>query len=100
MNLALHNPSLFFKPYPEKNHEMGSRINSKAPKRLQIFISAQKRCLRCNTLYEDKDNSPTACSFHGHTTGRMNLELLYMYKWNEKDKHWQQELEEEMELLR
>lgn len=30
---------------------------------------AKKRCLRCNTLYSDKDNSPTACSFHGHTTG-------------------------------
>ncbi|KAK1406583.1 hypothetical protein QVD17_42021 [Tagetes erecta] len=30
------------------------------------IVSLQKRCLRCNSLYNDKDNSPTACSFHGH----------------------------------
>ncbi|XP_020588085.1 uncharacterized protein LOC110029929 isoform X3 [Phalaenopsis equestris] len=28
-----------------------------------------KRCLRCSALYADADNSPTACAFHGHTTG-------------------------------
>ena len=32
-------------------------------------IHLQKKCLRCNTLYSDAANSPTACSFHGHTTG-------------------------------
>nr|KYP52306.1 Dihydroflavonol-4-reductase [Cajanus cajan] len=30
-------------------------------------IQTKKRCLRCNTLYSDQDNSPHACSFHGHT---------------------------------
>lgn len=37
-------------------------------------IQTKKRCLRCSTLYSDQDNSPTACSFHGHTTG--------MWIWN------------------
>lgn len=32
-------------------------------------VQTKKRCLRCSTLYFDKDNSPIACSFHGHTTG-------------------------------
>ncbi|KAL7120592.1 hypothetical protein ACP275_02G131400 [Erythranthe tilingii] len=44
------------------------RINHRTPKKLQI-LCAQKRCLRCNTLYENAHNSPTACSFHAHTTG-------------------------------
>nr|TKS01864.1 uncharacterized protein D5086_0000169710 [Populus alba] len=61
-----------------------------------------KRCLRCNTLYLDKDNSPTACSFHGHTTGEKGLYALapphqgidgewsdrsgvIVYKWNDKN---------------
>uniref|UniRef100_A0A6V7QW22 Uncharacterized protein n=1 Tax=Ananas comosus var. bracteatus TaxID=296719 RepID=A0A6V7QW22_ANACO len=63
--------------------------------------SAPKRCLRCGTLYWDKDNSPTACSFHGHTTGERGLFSLapphqgidgewsdrsgiIVYRWNEK----------------
>ncbi|XP_050210638.1 uncharacterized protein LOC126660952 [Mercurialis annua] len=61
----------------------------------------QKRCLRCNTLYFDTRNYPTACSFHGHTTGDKGLFSLapphqgidgewsdrsgvIVYKWNEK----------------
>ncbi|KAL4198292.1 hypothetical protein AMTRI_Chr03g139450 [Amborella trichopoda] len=65
-------------------------------------ILAQKRCLRCNSLYEDKDNSPTACLFHGHTNGERGLFALapphqgidgewsegsgvIVYKWNDKD---------------
>lgn len=45
-------------------------INHRQPQKLQIICAEEKkRCLRCNTLYQDKDNSPTACSFHGHTTG-------------------------------
>ncbi|XP_059301686.1 uncharacterized protein LOC132053594 [Lycium ferocissimum] len=73
-------------------------------RKLQI-VNAQnkKKCLRCNTLYEDKDNSPTACSFHGHTNGDKGLFSLapphqgidgewsdgsgvIVYKWNDKDK--------------
>ncbi|XP_008231275.1 PREDICTED: uncharacterized protein LOC103330465 [Prunus mume] len=63
----------------------------------------KKRCLRCNTLYTDKDNSPTACSFHGHTTGEKGLFAMapphqgidgewsdrsgvIVYRWNEKSK--------------
>ncbi|XP_048426360.1 uncharacterized protein LOC103954870 [Pyrus x bretschneideri] len=63
----------------------------------------KKRCLRCSTLYSDHDNSPTACSFHGHTTGEKGLFALapphqgidgewsdksgvIVYKWNEKNK--------------
>ncbi|KAF5736431.1 hypothetical protein HS088_TW14G00573 [Tripterygium wilfordii] len=65
-------------------------------------IQTKKRCLRCNTLYLDKENSPTACSFHGHTTGERGLFALapphqgidgewsdrsgvIVYKWNEKN---------------
>ncbi|XP_078163459.1 uncharacterized protein LOC144558495 [Carex rostrata] len=65
-------------------------------------IKVHKRCLRCGTLYQDKNNSPTACSFHGHITGERGLYALapphqgidgewsdksgvIVYKWNEKD---------------
>ncbi|KAK9154912.1 hypothetical protein Sjap_002392 [Stephania japonica] len=65
------------------------------------IVPVKKRCLRCNTLYQDKDNSPTACLFHGHTTGEKGLFALapphqgidgewtdgsgvIVYKWNEK----------------
>nr|XP_016500236.1 PREDICTED: uncharacterized protein LOC107818713 [Nicotiana tabacum] len=42
-----------------------------AGKRLQIVNSQnKKKCLRCNTLYQDEDNSLIACSFHGHTNGQ------------------------------
>ncbi|KAM3327228.1 putative protein isoform X1 [Capsicum chacoense] len=78
--------------------------NSKGFRRLQI-VNAQnykKKCLRCNTFYEDKDNSPIACSFHGHTNGDKGLFSLapphqgidgewsdesgvIVYKWNDKD---------------
>ncbi|OIT35604.1 hypothetical protein A4A49_26617 [Nicotiana attenuata] len=75
-----------------------------AGKRLQIVNSQnKKKCLRCNTLYQDKDNSPIACSFHGHTNGEKGLFSLapphqgidgewsdgsgvIVYKWNDKDK--------------
>ncbi|MFS7906055.1 hypothetical protein Hanom_Chr01g00054851 [Helianthus anomalus] len=77
-----------------------SRINGRYPQSLRI-INMKKRCLRCNTLYEDKDNSPTACSFHGHANGDKGLLALapphqgidgewsdgsgvIVYKWNEK----------------
>ncbi|KAK0575215.1 hypothetical protein LWI29_035592 [Acer saccharum] len=74
--------------------------NSLKIKSTQIQIK-KKRCLRCNTLYLDKENSPIACSFHGHTTGEKGLFSLapphqgidgewsdssgvIVYKWNEK----------------
>ncbi|WOL12352.1 hypothetical protein Cni_G21118 [Canna indica] len=64
---------------------------------------SKKRCLRCGTLYQDEDNSPTACSFHGHATGERGLFSLapphqgidgewsdrsgvIVYRWNEKEK--------------
>ncbi|KAL8062052.1 hypothetical protein ABFX02_02G122000 [Erythranthe guttata] len=100
MNLAYqHRPSspllLQLNPYKIP------RINHRTPQKLQISC-AQKRCLRCNTLYENTHNSPTACSFHGHTTGEKGLYALapphqgidgewsdesgvIVYKWNEKD---------------
>ncbi|CAI9764964.1 unnamed protein product [Fraxinus pennsylvanica] len=103
MILAYYNLSPSFLHNPLNAHQFNSvsRINYRVPKKLQI-ISAQKRCLRCNSLYEDKDNSPTACSFHGHTTGEKGLFSLapphqgidgewsdksgvIVYKWNEKD---------------
>ncbi|GER32375.1 AAR2 protein family [Striga asiatica] len=81
------------------NPHKSPRIN---PKILLQISSAQKRCLRCNTLYDDSGNSPTACSFHGHATGERGLFALapphqgidgewsdksgvIVYKWNEKD---------------
>ncbi|WCJ18951.1 hypothetical protein M5689_001264 [Euphorbia peplus] len=62
----------------------------------------EKRCLRCKILYFDIHNSPTACSFHGHTTGEKGLFSLapphqgidgewsdasgvIVYKWNDKN---------------
>ncbi|KAL4601114.1 hypothetical protein ACB092_11G248800 [Castanea dentata] len=76
------------------------KINQTEPSTKQV--QTKKRCLRCNTLYLDKDNSPTACSFHGHTTGEKGLFALapphqgidgewsdrsgvIVYKWNEKN---------------
>ncbi|CAL9127506.1 hypothetical protein MUK42_12578 [Musa troglodytarum] len=63
---------------------------------------SRKRCLRCGELYQDSDNSPTACSFHGHTTGEKGLFSLapphqgidgewsdrsgvIVYRWNAKE---------------
>ncbi|KAI3826944.1 hypothetical protein L1987_01004 [Smallanthus sonchifolius] len=77
-----------------------SCINGRYPQRLRI-MNLKKRCLRCNTRYEDKDNSPNACSFHGHANGDKGLLALapphqgidgewsdgsgvIVYKWNEK----------------
>ncbi|KAD5802856.1 hypothetical protein E3N88_14216 [Mikania micrantha] len=77
-----------------------SLINGRSPHRLRI-INLKKTCLRCNTSYEDKDNSPIACSFHGHSNGDKGLLALapphqgidgewsdgsgvIVYKWNEK----------------
>nr|GEW95451.1 hypothetical protein [Tanacetum cinerariifolium] len=65
------------------------------------IISSQKKCLRCKRYYQDKDNSPTACSFHGHANGDKGLLALapphqgidgewsdgsgvIVYKWNDK----------------
>ncbi|XP_022146120.1 uncharacterized protein LOC111015413 [Momordica charantia] len=62
---------------------------------------ATKRCLRCRKLYSDHDNSPSACSFHGHITGERGLFSMspphqgidgewsdgsgvIVYKWNDK----------------
>ncbi|KAG5238492.1 hypothetical protein OIU76_014962 [Salix suchowensis] len=77
-----------------KNDETKLNINQ--------VLQTKKRCLRCNTLYLDRDNSPNACSFHGHTTGEKGLYALapphqgidgewsdrsgvIVYKWNDKN---------------
>ncbi|KAJ0965140.1 hypothetical protein J5N97_026278 [Dioscorea zingiberensis] len=76
-------------------------LNSNQVPNSSSLISTKKRCLRCGILYHDKDNSPTACSFHGHTTGERGLFALapphqgidgewseksgvIVYRWNEK----------------
>ncbi|KAJ7015619.1 hypothetical protein NC653_004808 [Populus alba x Populus x berolinensis] len=38
----------------------------------------QEALLEVRTLYLDKDNSPIACSFHGHTTGRRGCFLCLL----------------------
>ncbi|XP_023766947.1 uncharacterized protein LOC111915524 [Lactuca sativa] len=75
-------------------------INSRHPRRLSV-MNSKKSCLRCNTPYQDKDNSASACSFHGHANGDRGLLALapphqgidgewsdgsgvIVYKWNEK----------------
>ncbi|KAF5184298.1 hypothetical protein FRX31_026115 [Thalictrum thalictroides] len=80
-----------------------SNINNNQRKLIKSSeIPIEKRCLRCNTLYQDKHNSPTACSFHGYITGEIGLFSLapphqgidgewtdrsgvIVYKWNETD---------------
>ncbi|KAK4755989.1 hypothetical protein SAY87_009746 [Trapa incisa] len=64
-------------------------------------VLVKKRCLRCETLYSDHENSPTACPFHGHTNGEKGLLALapphqgidgewtdgsgvIVYRWNDK----------------
>ncbi|ONK81810.1 uncharacterized protein A4U43_C01F33100 [Asparagus officinalis] len=66
-----------------------------------VADNKKKRCLRCGNLYEDRENSPVACSFHGHATGEKGLfsyapphqgidgewsdkSGVIVYKWNEK----------------
>ncbi|CAK9176353.1 unnamed protein product [Ilex paraguariensis] len=64
---SVSQPSLS-NPFDVQKIKLTSKFDQREPQRLQI-INAEKRCLRCNNLYQDKDNSPTACAFHGHTTG-------------------------------
>ncbi|CAL0333566.1 unnamed protein product [Lupinus luteus] len=69
---------------------------------LSEAIQTKKRCLRCNTLYSDQDNSPVSCSYHGHANGDKGLFSLapphqgidgdwseksgvIVYKWNDKN---------------
>lgn len=92
-------PILTSKPSNSMKIKSISIANQIKPQTVQVV--AEKRCLRCNTLYQDRDNSPTACSFHGHTTGEKGLLALapphqgidgewsdrsgvIVYKWNDK----------------
>ena len=59
--------TLDYKPPNVLKIRSSSEIDGTKPHITQL--QTKKRCLRCNTLYLDKDNSPIACSFHGHTTG-------------------------------
>ncbi|XP_040993546.1 uncharacterized protein LOC121240215 [Juglans microcarpa x Juglans regia] len=88
------------KPSTGINIKSCSNTNQSGPSAAQF--QTKKRCLRCNTLYLDTHNSPTACSFHGHTTERKGLLALapphqgidgewsdrsgvIVYRWNEKN---------------
>ncbi|XP_052171304.1 uncharacterized protein LOC127787349 [Diospyros lotus] len=96
-NSAAQNP--LSQPPNSMKIKLASDISQNTPHTVQF--PAQKRCLRCNTSYQDKDNSPIACSFHGHTTGEKGLFALapphqgidgewsdqsgvIVYKWNDK----------------
>ncbi|KAL1561965.1 hypothetical protein AAHA92_04599 [Salvia divinorum] len=98
MNLAYGGSS---SPLFPPNAPRLSRMKSRSSPKLKI-LSAQKRCLRCNTFYEDSHNSPSACSFHGHATGEKglfafapphqgidgewsDLSGVIVYRWNDKD---------------
>lgn len=99
MAYAITAQTLAAKPVTSMKIKSVSNTNQRNPQTVQIV--AEKRCLRCNHFYQDKDNSPTACSFHGHTTGEKGLLALapphqgidgewsdrsgvIVYKWNEK----------------
>ncbi|KAM0942965.1 hypothetical protein DsansV1_C13g0117281 [Dioscorea sansibarensis] len=90
LKVLMLKPSNLHNPSPNPNQVTNSSS-----------LSPKKRCLRCGTLYCDMDNSPTACSFHGHTTGERGLFALapphqgidgewseksgvIVYRWNEK----------------
>ncbi|KAL3611383.1 hypothetical protein D5086_002403 [Populus alba] len=92
--------TLDYKPPSVLKIRSSSRIGGTKPHITQL--QTKKRCLRCSTLYLDKDNSPIACSFHGHTTGEKGLFSLspphqgidgewsdrsgvIVYKWNDKN---------------
>ncbi|KAG7945660.1 hypothetical protein I3843_14G001400 [Carya illinoinensis] len=55
-------------------HKVVLNTNQSRPSAAQF--QKKKQCLRCNTLYLDANNSPTACSFHGHTIGDKGLLAL------------------------
>ncbi|KAL5543548.1 hypothetical protein UlMin_007332 [Ulmus minor] len=59
--------SLLHKPSNVPTIKSSTKITNNKPNTSKI--QTNKRCLRCNTLYSNQDNSPTACFFHGHTTG-------------------------------
>ncbi|XP_062115333.1 uncharacterized protein LOC133829621 [Humulus lupulus] len=97
--------SLLCKPYSTsglKTKSCYANRNESKVSRVQIIQTKNKRCLRCYTPYSDQDNSPTACSFHGHTTGERGLLALapphqgidgewsdrsgvIVYRWNERN---------------
>ncbi|KAI3739983.1 hypothetical protein L2E82_30398 [Cichorium intybus] len=93
----------------KRNPHIGVDVQRKFFQRfgmLEIELSdgrnrSESKGIWCNTLYQDKDNSPTACSFHGHANGDRGLLALapphqgidgewsdgsgvIVYKWNEK----------------
>ncbi|KAJ9174475.1 hypothetical protein P3X46_013113 [Hevea brasiliensis] len=93
--------TLHCKPFNLSIIRSSSKIDETKPNISQIQATKKKRCLRCESLYLDKDNSPTVCYFHGDTTGEKGLFSLapphqgidgewsdrsgvIVYKWNEK----------------
>ncbi|KAJ6692117.1 hypothetical protein OIU79_013968 [Salix purpurea] len=99
--------SKFMGQYLSRGHQnaliiRSSSKNDETKLNINQVLQTKKRCLRCNTLYLDRDNSPNACSFHGHTTGEKGLYALapphqgidgewsdrsgvIVYKWNDKN---------------
>ncbi|KAL5543396.1 hypothetical protein UlMin_007180 [Ulmus minor] len=90
--------SLLHKPSNVPTIKSSTKITNNKPNTSKI--QTNKRCLRCNTLYSNQDNSPSACFFHGHTTGDKGLFSLapphqgidgewsdrsgvIVYRWNE-----------------
>ncbi|GLJ21395.1 hypothetical protein SUGI_0393900 [Cryptomeria japonica] len=79
----------------------GRRLICQSASISRQFQRAEKRRLRCGKHYIDTENSPEACSFHGHMNGDRGLFSLapphqgidgewtdesgvIVYKWNDK----------------
>ncbi|KAF1884992.1 hypothetical protein Lal_00028881 [Lupinus albus] len=93
---------ILWKPSTKSGNIHGTLEVKCCSQTLSKGIQTKKRCLRCNTLYSDQDNSPLSCSFHGHANGDKGLFSLapphqgidgdwseksgvIVYKWNEKN---------------
>lgn len=77
--LSFCNISFGMKPSNTMKMNNSFSIKIRLRQKQQILCAQKKRCLRCNTLYEDKDNSPIVCSFHGHTTGKSNFLFFIIF---------------------
>ncbi|XP_019453424.1 PREDICTED: uncharacterized protein LOC109355001 [Lupinus angustifolius] len=101
-SVSFSQPLLLCKPSTQSRNVHGTLEFKCCSQTLSKAIQTKKRCLRCNTLYSDQDNSPVSCSFHGHVNGDKGLFSLapphqgidgdwseksgvIVYKWNEKN---------------
>ncbi|KAE9592713.1 hypothetical protein Lalb_Chr19g0132141 [Lupinus albus] len=67
---------ILWKPSTKSGNIHGTLEVKCCSQTLSKGIQTKKRCLRCNTLYSDQDNSPLSCSFHGHANG-----IAYMHTY-------------------